>query len=499
MDFLFEKIKSDSLQALESQQSVVESALSEAASEGITQILSLSAEAKVLAVEAVAGEARVTGRVNFKLLYLSEDEPKSLDIFADFTERVAHADITPSLKLTASMTVIDAETDRTTFFKLRAVVETTVCLLIKKEKECLTGAEAGVHAEGETARLTEHIGTANVEVELSEEEAAGGCIGRVLMLDAAAIVSNVKTAENVVMVSGMAEMKVLYTVDDATKSLTFAMPFDEEVAIQGVSLTDLATAKVSIDSARVVLTGEEKDNIIRAELRLNLRVDAFMLKERMMVKDVFSLEKELELGEDSLEIENLVGTRYFTDDLSGIAMLGEGKPAAREVVGVMSGRNQLASVVAGEATLTAEGLITATVIYLDENGLASVQIEIPYSFVADCDIISQGSKLQIDAAAFEITARVKRDKEIEVHAKLALKVDVFVGKTITFVSKVTEGLDKKLNTSTISVYIANEGDSIWDAVKALSATPEEIKKQNPGLVLPFREGDRVIFFRHISV
>ncbi|HPD03172.1 MAG TPA: DUF3794 domain-containing protein, partial [Clostridia bacterium] len=197
MDFLFEKIKSDSLQALESQQSVVESALSEAASEGITQILSLSAEAKVLAVEAVAGEARVTGRVNFKLLYLSEDEPKSLDIFADFTERVAHADITPSLKLTASMTVIDAETDRTTFFKLRAVVETTVCLLIKKEKECLTGAEAGVHAEGETARLTEHIGTANVEVELSEEEAAGGCIGRVLMLDAAAIVSNVKTAENV--------------------------------------------------------------------------------------------------------------------------------------------------------------------------------------------------------------------------------------------------------------------------------------------------------------
>lgn len=498
MEIQYDKIKSDCTVSLGSAQSVVESVLSEVTAESIGQVLSLSADVRALSAEALNGEAVLSGRVNFKLLYLAENEPKSLDIFADFNERIVDENITPAQKLIPTMQVLDAEAVRSGAFKLRAVVESSVGALVKQEKQMLAAVEESVHVDYSQARLTEHVGTANLEINLSGEEETGGNVEKVLLLDTSVLVTGAKTGENVVLVTGEAEFKVLYTQDEKLHSEVFSLPFDEEVTIEGVSLTDLATAHATVTSARVVLAGEENANILRVEVAVALRVDAFIVCAKELPSDAFSLKNELELVTETATVESLVGCCSFGDRVSGIAALADGKPSVRDIVGSYSARNQMASVVAGDGVVTLEGLVTATVVYMDENGLASVQVELPYSFTSECPYSTEGARLTVQAAATDVTAKAKRDHEIEVTAKLTFNVDIFAEQTLDFVSDIVFGEEKPQNTSTVSVFIASEGESIWAAVKALTATPEEILAQNPGLTLPFAEGDRVVFFRFVG-
>lgn len=498
MEFQFDNIKSDCLVTLGSAQSVVESTLSDATAESVERVLSLSAEVRPLSAEAMNGEALLSGRLNFKLLYLSGGEPRSLDVFADFTERITSEDITPSTKLLPVMQVLDAEVARNGTFKLRAVVESTVNALVKREERVLVGAEETAHLDIEASRLTEHIGSASAELEVSDEEETGGNVSRVLLVDAAAIVTTAKTGENVVFVSGDAEVNVLYVLDGVTTARTFSVPFDGELPLEGASLTDLATARATVTFARVVLAGEENANILRVELRIAVRADAFLVKTQEYSTDAFSLQNELTLTRRSVTVESMLATTTLSDRVSGVATLAEDKPAVRGILGSFSSRNQLASVVAGEGTVTVEGLVTSTILYEDEDGLSSVQVEIPYSSSQEYAAAVPGVRLQIQAVATDVTARAKRDKEIEVSAKITFNLDVFGEQTLEFVSNVEEGDAKPQNDSTLSVYIASEGESIWAAVKALTATPEDIMKQNPSLSLPLAEGAKVFYFRSVK-
>lgn len=96
----------------------------------------------------------------------------------------------------------------------------------------------------------------------------------------------------------------------------------------------------------------------------------------------------------------------------------------------------------------------------------------------------------------EVTAKIKRDREIELSVKLCFGVEVYTEKTMTYIDSVTEGEDKPLNDSAISVYIASEGDTIWDVAKAFSASPDKILEQNE-IDKKLVEGQRIVFFRSL--
>ncbi|MDR3216454.1 MAG: DUF3794 domain-containing protein [Clostridiaceae bacterium] len=498
MNFQFDKIKSDCLVSVGAQQSVVESVISDSIAHGIERILSLSAESKPVSVDAGNGEAVVSGRINFKLVYLSENEPKSVDIFADFSERITSELITPHSKLFADMTIIDSEAVRDGVFKMRAVAETSLTALSEKESGCLFGADAAVHTKKTRIPLTKHIASGTANAEITDEQSVGANVGKILHLDARSIVSSAKAGDGVILVTGDVAFTVLYYASEAVNSLNFRVPFGEEIRAEGVSLTDIVSAKASIAGARIIITGDEDDNIIKVAADLRLRADAFMSYEEEVVLDGFSLKKELDFERGELKLESFGGMNYYSDRVSGIAALGDGRAAARDIAGIVGARNNLASVVPGDEGVTFEGLVTAAVIYTDENGLNSVQLEVPYSLNFAAKNMSPSSLLKAEAIVLSAEARVKRDREIEVSADIALKTDSYDEKTFECVMSASEGADKPQNNSAISVYITSQGESIWDAVKALSALPDDIIAQNPNLSIPFKGGEKIIYFRSLA-
>ncbi|MEG2274533.1 MAG: hypothetical protein RSC44_04290, partial [Clostridia bacterium] len=68
-----------------------------------------------------------------------------------------------------------------------------------------------------------------------------------------------------------------------------------------------------------------------------------------------------------------------------------------------------------------------------------------------------------------------------------------------YIKNIEIGAEKEQNTSGLSLYLASDGDEMWDICKALTATPEDIVVQNPTLETPLKQGEKVIYFRAINI
>lgn len=97
----------------------------------------------------------------------------------------------------------------------------------------------------------------------------------------------------------------------------------------------------------------------------------------------------------------------------------------------------------------------------------------------------------------QISAQLRREREIDVDMQLAVAVSGFSPVQFSYISAVELGDEKAQNRSGISLYIARGGDSLLDLCKSLTAMPEEILAQNPTLEFPLSEGERIVFFRSL--
>ena len=145
-----------------------------------------------------------------------------------------------------------------------------------------------------------------------------------------------------------------------------------------------------------------------------------------------------------------------------------------------------------------EGIIEANVVYTDENGLNSVAAEIPYSETFDSKNRGNVVPIAFSGIAENAFARVKGDRKIEVTAEAVFAVSSVKTDELDLICKVTEGEVRPQNESAFSVYIAEEGDGVWEVAKAMTARPDEITAQNPELVFPLKAGDRAVIYRKLD-
>lgn len=292
-------------------------------------------------------------------------------------------------------------------------------------------------------------------------------------------------------VSGEMCAAVTYLIDDTIKCARFNVSFSEEVPFKGLNPDDGVTAKAEVKNVRIIIGGTEGDNNIEIEALIGVRINGYKNSDLSVAVDVFMPQKELIATKGEMKMTAFDKVLFFDDKFTESARISETRPAVREILAVTTASNTVAKVWSENSQICIEGIVGATIIYKDENGFNSVKAELPYSvcFAAD---VKDSSILKADGSVGEVTAKIKRDREIELSVKLCFGVEVYTEKTMTYIDSVTEGEDKPLNDSAISVYIASEGDTIWDVAKAFSASPDKILEQNE-IDKKLVEGQRIVF------
>lgn len=457
----------------------------------VARVLSLAVDGKVVAAESNEGYADISGRVNFRLVYLNRDGAvRGVDYNADFNLKV-DGEFSAGDAVNADVAVVEADVTTGESVTLSAVVSVRAGAVRRGEEECLVDAEK-CYKTTESVLLPSLVASKAVAVSLTEELDAGD-VDSVLLLDAQAIVTDAKAGDGVLTVEGRLRATVSYTEDGEMYSREVTVPFSEEIAAEGVIEGDKVAAHATVRATRLVLAGVPGANVIRTEAEVALKVNVFRVREADVIADMFMLTNEVELTRESRKFTFFGGVKYAEENISGTAPL-EDRPPAESVVAVPYARCYVAKAERTDSGALIEGVLAADIVYRDENGLNSVRAEVPYSVEVDGDF---GAEVRANCILQNITAKARRG-ELEISAEAGILITFYEVGEAEYISAVEVGAEKEKNESALSLYIVAEGDALWDVCKALTATPEEILGQNPSLSVPLSAGDRIVFFRALG-
>lgn len=496
--FDFDKLSVSKFYVAPSVERVVEFSPPNIDMQNIAKVLSLAVDAKCSTQDVYDGYAQIGGRTNFRLCYLDkEGTARGVDYNADFTVRI-DGEFMADDTVNCIIKVVESDVQASDTLTLSAVLEVSVCAQRREEIEALTNAEQCYKTQ-RTMYLPSFIASKTTTAPFDDEQEVGGEITSVLGLNVNCAVKRAEATEGGALVSANVYATVTYVEGDIIKQRDFRMELEEELNLDGVQEGDSISVQATVKSSKIILQGVTDDNVIKVEGEIQFKVQAFRCAEVEVVDDMFTLTNEVVVTREKRDYVCFDGCGFFSENVTGTAVLGDNRAPVLEVNALPYARCYTSKAYIDEdGKLVVEGIVNTDIIYTDENGYNSVRTEIPFSLA----IASEkpfSKTVKVCCSVENISAKVRREREIDIDLRLGIEVCGYSDVTAEFISAVEVGEEKPQNKSAMSLYIANDGDELLDLCKALTAMPEEIMEQNPNLQFPLKEGERVLYFRSINV
>jgi hypothetical protein len=142
----------------------------------------------------------------------------------------------------------------------------------------------------------------------------------------------------------------------------------------------------------------------------------------------------------------------------------------------------------------AEGVISADVLLRSEDGgYRAAKLNMPISIPIDAE-----GETEIDCMVCGLNVRRKKNGETDAEGTVKLCIRSYENQTWRYVSEVLEGEKREESDSAFSLFIPRVGENLWEVSKRLGCAPEDLKKSNPELEFPVKEGNRIFVYRQIK-
>ena len=446
---------------------------------GATKVLSLEAEVKTTGVELLDGEADVTGKVNYRLLYLDRQERLcGLDYFKDFKCRVKGEEITPNGKCAVRFTVPDAEaTLGGDEIKLGAMVGVELDYYGEKTERAVTGV---TEAETRTEALaSERVKRAERTIELQKILESGPSVKKIVLFGADAIPTRVETREEGKTLVGEVRANVLYLNEsDEAVEVSASIPF-AEAAEEGE-----AEYAVNVKNARIVLTDDEGGGVIEAEVAVGIEALSYEPVEKEVVTAAVGESKQAVETASTVVSRKHIGQIFAEETMTGTIPAENGGYVAF----VRPGCRAVAEVTVSDGAVRVEGVAGLQAALLTDGAYGAAQGELPFSYL----LPFEGAKAGQSAEARVVVTDAKGTMAaggVAVTAKVWLTVTLFEDAECRYLSDVTEGEPYPESEAGISVYFAEKGEDPWAIAKAINVLPSALLAANPFLAEPLSDDD----------
>ncbi len=293
----------------------------------------------------------------------------------------------------------------------------------------------------------------------------------------------------VIIVDGEVELKLLASPLEEGKEpsvVTKIIPFRMEAECQDAIPEYLASVYLNVKSANIKVYVDEAKNKSAVSVEINLDANAKIISYSSftMAVDAYSSECEIKLNCEDKKLYKALDYKCLEEKLkSEISFLA---PENARLIGVINDKIEeiKCSTSSGEALI--EGALAITALFYNDGYIAETAL-VPFS----TKIKLGGNKCELVKAEAIGVSLTKSSVEFTLKV-CYLDLEEF---SLKVVSEVQEGQKKAKNTSAISVYVASQGDSLWDVSKALSVKEEDILKTNENLTFPLESSERIVVYR----
>lgn len=485
------RIISDDIKKLARGQAVVEA---RQPVEGECRILSASATACVRQGEVFAGEVRYTGKVRFDCIVLADGKPECVSFTAEFSDRIADGNITAGMATALDAEVINCEANVDGgAIKAIAVVDTALVSALRCECDCLTEPEQGVYAE---RKKVKHC---TVVVSPTETLYISDSVGDIKATEALcpisrAVVTAAECATDEIKLSGAVYTTVLLrSADGMVSAYRVVTPFVKSISAPGATEDDLAFATVSVSDSTATLTESEDGNTLELAVTLVASATVARITEVETVADVFCADNELDVGAETLKLCVCEPLVTVIDNVDGQIPLDADRLAADSVLCVGGAFCQVSAARVEDGRVTVEGLTGGNIIYYnaENNAIDSLSYRIPFSM--PLDIHTSCAEADVTAVVTDVTVRVRRESVFDVKTEIAFTARLSDRDEAHVITSVKRGAEIARPDATVIVHIAREGETLWQAAKALCCSPERVEEQNAATA-PYAGGERLVNF-----
>lgn len=455
---------------------------------------------------------RVSGKLNFKVLYVSDEEPlrlSSLEGRIPFEEMVYQEHVPEEhLFVKSSGVELTVTLIHSRKLNIKALVELMICSEGKEELALTTDVENSTYLYKKYAKekLLCLSAVKKDTYRIKEEVAVGGTkenIGQLLWTEVTSRRLDTRLAEDEILLQGELLLFCFYeSAEGKTDWVEQTIPYEGRIECLGAKesmyhqiypeLTD-----VNID-VRMDEDGEMR--LLGVEATLEARVIVYEEEEIELLEDLYALTQTCTPRMEARHAERLLMQNHSKCKVTERLSLPEIKDDILQICH-SSGRIQIEHTEVLPEGVQIEGVLHVCFLYVkadDQIPFDVWQGMVPFSYLLESNETVPDMSCDLNCAVEQLTVGMLGSDEIEVKAVLALHSFLKAPVTVKNMEEVTYApidLEEMGRRPGITGYIVKEGDELWDLAKRFSTTTEGIMEVNDLENSEIKPGDKILIFK----
>lgn len=461
----------------------------------ISAILAVHAKAAPTECACMDGEAQYGGKLVIGIVY--EDGDKNIcraERGAEFFHKAENPLITPACFCRAELSSENVSWRREgSGLYVSVIVDATLNVYGNKQMEYLSGGD-GLITKKEVISVSKTV-SAFGETE-GEDEFETEYVGDLLMHSETATVSHIAANGGQIDIEGEVLLNIcVLKKDDSVCSYERLIPYRMQIPSEEAFGSVNVGARVAVKSAQITMQLDEEKEVGKAVFSYCLAAECVLsVKEDVeRVADAFSSRQQVRLERKKDGGRYLMKQEKGVERIGGNALLSPAVDGEYTLCAAVLPRAEMLCR-KGERGWEAEGAILAEVILKNTDGTRrSATLSLPFLFPID----AEGDEVEADCLVCGLNIRRKKTGETEAEATLKYGFRAYQNREWEYVSEAEAGEEYPDADSAFSVFMTKAGEELWEVSKRLGCSPEDLKKSNPNLDFPLKDGERIFVYRQL--
>lgn len=467
----------------------------------------LQADSDVFIERLELGQERINykAKLSVQILYLSGGVLQSLVTSKTAEDFINVPSLTKDSIAKLSTELLNIEyiliNDRKVSYK--AIVNISAFATVKESYELVTDIETEqgeVFTKKNQFLVSEFLKNSSERITIKEElelPSDKGQIEEILTTNARIYGTETRITPAGASISGTLNLSFLYRTGEVVDFLEKDIPFSSTLPLE----SEEALADIRLDiidkHIRLAQNDDGEERIIDAEIIILANLYASENRKIELLTDAYSTTENIEVSTQSISYPNYI-------------LQGKSQANIKEIVNVdgpeilqvfrTSGNVVLDDVTIYDDKVIAEGIVDVDILYIaksDTTPMYSYKQTIPFKHAIEA--IGAAAHMQANVEAFldSIHFNMLTEKEIELRIAISFNnslVENLIEEAITEAGFTELGIDEN---ASITVYIVQRGDTLWQIAKRYRTSVEELallnELEDPDVIFP---GQRLIIIKN---
>lgn len=464
----------------------------------VGRMIQKKGEVMLQEIQVSEGHARITGSLEFHLLYVSDGEVRriyNLDGALPIDENINLDGVVSGDKICLKWEMEDLSIHLINSRKLNVRALITFHAFVEElqdiqlpldlkdsegisvKKEEIPVLELGVHKK-DTMRIKKELTLASNKPN----------IHTVLWKDMQIRALDIRGLDGKIEVKGELFVFTLYSGDDEDHPLQYleqALPWQQEVECAGCTMDMIPNIDVAMiqSNMEVAPDADGEERVLQMDVVLELDMKLYQETSCGLLEDVYTPNKNCVLTTEPKVLESLLVKNFS-------------KCRVNDRINVQEPSNKILQICHSEGTIKidfmkvvengiqVEGIVQLRILYIisdDDMPFYSMETAIPFTHVVEAPGIDQDCRYYLRSDIEQLSTTMIDSNDIEVKVVINLNAIVMRERPMYIVSEINEEpLDMEAVRSMpgIVCYLVQDGDTLWDIAKRFYTTVDEICELN---------------------